>query len=229
VWAVENGVVTDTNYSTMGGTGRHIAVDLDDGRRTRSLHLSEIWVRVGQRVSRGQQLGLTGASGFGSNWGYGAHVHETLLPNHANEFRQSLDFELYVSGEPAPPKPPPPPDEEDDMLMLNLKTGPNVHKVALGVGVLRHFVPGDPYELIKNISRSRDDWQDIDIADFPALIVTYGIDRNAYKVANNVLTVLDPLTGKYGPGVVWTNVNARYADENVVKPPVEPPVEPPKA
>lgn len=115
------------------------------------------------------------------------------------------------------------------MLMLNLKTGPTVHKIALGVGVLRHFIYTDPYELIMRISRSRDDWQDIDQKDFPALIVTYGIDRNAYKIENNAFTVLDPITGKYGPGQVWTNANARYADENVVIPPVEPPVEPPKA
>lgn len=45
---------------------------------SRYLHLSVIQVGVGQRVFQGQQIAISGASGFGSNNGYGAHLHLAL-------------------------------------------------------------------------------------------------------------------------------------------------------
>jgi murein DD-endopeptidase MepM/ murein hydrolase activator NlpD len=51
--------------------GRVVEYALDDGRHTRTLHMSQVWVGVGQRVSRGQVLGLSGASGYGDDWYYG--------------------------------------------------------------------------------------------------------------------------------------------------------------
>jgi len=99
------GTVVDISWSNGGGTGRFIAIDMDDGRRARALHLSEIWVDFGQRVGAGQQIGLTGASGWGSDWGYGAHVHQTLWDYWGYDFCSwcTIDFELYVgSSEPGP-------------------------------------------------------------------------------------------------------------------------------
>jgi hypothetical protein len=106
LYAVDNGTVTYVKTSNSEATGRVIEYRLDDGRTTRSLHLSEVWVSVGQRVSRGQVIGKTGASGFGSNWGYGAHVHQTLWPGNAWS-APTIDFALYVGEEPEPPPPPP--------------------------------------------------------------------------------------------------------------------------
>jgi hypothetical protein len=102
LYAVGNGVIVDKKTTNSNATGRYVTIDLDDGRRTRSLHLSEIWVNVGDRVSRGQQIGKTGASGYGSDWGYGAHVHQTLWATHAYSFCSSctLDFAKYVGDEP---------------------------------------------------------------------------------------------------------------------------------
>jgi hypothetical protein len=105
LYAVGSGTVVDLSWSNGGGTGRFLTIDLDDGRRARSLHLSEIWVDVGWRVSQGQQVGLTGASGWGSDWGYGAHVHQTLWDGWYYDFCSSctIDFENYVgSSEPGP-------------------------------------------------------------------------------------------------------------------------------
>lgn len=129
------------------------------------------------------------------------------------------------------------PDEEDDMLMLNAKVGGNTHKVALGVGILRHFLPTDPYEMIMRLSRSRDDWQDVSEADFNPLLRTYGIDLEgnvAYKVtASGEFQVLDPRTGQYKGGNVWTIENARFADHesetepSLPDPTPEPEPEPP--
>jgi uncharacterized protein YbjQ (UPF0145 family) len=105
LYAVGPGTVVDLSWSNGGGTGRFIAIDMDDGRRARALHLSDIWVSVGQRVNQGQQIGLTGASGWGSDWGYGAHVHQTLWDYWGYDFCSSctIDFENYVgSVEPGP-------------------------------------------------------------------------------------------------------------------------------
>lgn len=98
LYAPHNGTVVDVKTSASGGTGRYLTIDLDDGRRTRSLHLSEIWVTVGQRVARGQQVGRTGASANGSNWGVGAHVHQTLWAGHYYAFGKdaTIDFAPFV-------------------------------------------------------------------------------------------------------------------------------------
>jgi murein DD-endopeptidase MepM/ murein hydrolase activator NlpD len=104
LYAADNGTVVDYKTSNSNATGRYLTIDLDDGRRVRYLHLSEIWVTSG-RVGKGQQIGKTGASGYGSDWGYGAHVHASLWPGHYYEFCSSctIDFALYVgSSDPAP-------------------------------------------------------------------------------------------------------------------------------
>ena len=98
LYAVEDGVVTYVKHTTSDATGRVCEYRLDDGRTTRSLHLSEVWVSAGQRVHRGQQIGRTGASGFGSEWGYGAHVHQTLWAGEAWA-GPTIDFEAHV-GQP---------------------------------------------------------------------------------------------------------------------------------
>lgn len=98
LYAPHNGTVVDLKHSNSGGTGRYLTIDLDDGRRTRSLHLSEIWMTVGQRVARGQQVGKTGASANGSDWGVGAHVHQTLWSGHYYAFGKdaTIDFATFV-------------------------------------------------------------------------------------------------------------------------------------
>ena len=98
LYAVDAGRVSDLSLSAAGGTGRFITLDLDDGRRTRSLHLSRILVKAGDRVTRGQHIGYTGASAWGKDWGVGAHVHQTLFPSHAYNWGGVLDFELFLGG-----------------------------------------------------------------------------------------------------------------------------------
>jgi murein DD-endopeptidase MepM/ murein hydrolase activator NlpD len=103
LYAPGNGKIVDVKNTNSNATGRYITIDLDDGRRTRSLHLSTTGsAAVGQRVSRGQAISgaKTGASGYGSDWGYGAHVHQTLWSTHAYNFCCSctLDFALYVGS-----------------------------------------------------------------------------------------------------------------------------------
>jgi hypothetical protein len=100
--AAGEGVVVDYTHSTAGGTGRYLTIDLDDGRRVRYLHLAEVWLGVGVRVAQGQHVALSGASGWGSEWGYGAHVHTTLFPGRSYDFGNTLDFETYVEEDMTP-------------------------------------------------------------------------------------------------------------------------------
>lgn len=94
----DNGVVTRVITSTASASGRQVYVRFDDGREAAYIHLSKtIYVRPQQRVSRGQTLALSGASGFGKEYGYDPHVHVTLWVGVAWNSR-FLDFEQYMDG-----------------------------------------------------------------------------------------------------------------------------------
>ncbi|HEY5786982.1 MAG TPA: M23 family metallopeptidase [Microlunatus sp.] len=122
-----SGVVSDVNYSTGGGTGRYVKINLDDGRAVRYLHLKKIVCVPGQRLAQGQLFAESGASGFGSEWGYGPHVHTTLLPSPSYALRDSIDFALYVGGgsAPAPSPTPTPPEEDEEMNVVLYLYTPN--------------------------------------------------------------------------------------------------------
>lgn len=63
--------------------GKYIVIEHDNNIRTRYLHLSKFLVRKGQRVKRGQVIGLTGNTGRVT----GPHLH----------------YEFHVNGRPANP------------------------------------------------------------------------------------------------------------------------------
>lgn len=93
LFAAASGVVVDTLDTYADARGRFIAIDLDDGHRARYLHLENRLVSVGDRVAWGQHIGHTGATGYGeADWSWnvaetgGAHVHETIFPNHRYVF-----------------------------------------------------------------------------------------------------------------------------------------------
>jgi hypothetical protein len=99
VVAPGDGVVFAVQTSPANATGRFVAIDLNDGRRVRSLHLSQVSVGVGQHVSQGQKIGVSGASANGKEWGVGAHTHESLFATHSyNGFgpNSTIDFEAAV-------------------------------------------------------------------------------------------------------------------------------------
>jgi peptidoglycan hydrolase-like protein with peptidoglycan-binding domain len=102
LFAPEDGTVVEVKTSTSGATGRFIAIDFTDGQRGRALHLSHVGVSVGQKVKRGQQVGRTGASAWGKEWGVGAHVHQSLFPTHSyGGFgpASTIDFEARVGAD----------------------------------------------------------------------------------------------------------------------------------
>ncbi|MGH2633231.1 MAG: peptidoglycan DD-metalloendopeptidase family protein [Tepidiformaceae bacterium] len=83
VFSACDGVVTTTEYLTYS-YGYHVIVDCGDGFSTLYAHLSEIDVAVGQHVSAGTQVGVSGVTGFTT----GEHLH----------------FEIRVNGTPVDPQ-----------------------------------------------------------------------------------------------------------------------------
>jgi murein DD-endopeptidase MepM/ murein hydrolase activator NlpD len=78
VYAVKAGTVRAADSRNTGSGGRLIYIDHPEGDGTDYLHLSRVDVHVGQHVEQGQQIGLSGASGYGQDWYYGPHLHISL-------------------------------------------------------------------------------------------------------------------------------------------------------
>lgn len=70
-----SGVVSFANWS--GGYGLLVTVEHGNGVQTRFAHLSRLMVAPGQRVVRGQLLGLVGSTGRST----GAHLHYEMRQN----------------------------------------------------------------------------------------------------------------------------------------------------
>ncbi|KJL22124.1 Murein DD-endopeptidase MepM [Microbacterium oxydans] len=101
VLAATDGVIVDRKDTTSTATGRYLALRASDGNYIRYLHLDSSAVSVGTSVTRGQVIAYSGASGFGSDNGYGAHVHVSLwiggTPNQLG-YPNTVDFENYVGA-----------------------------------------------------------------------------------------------------------------------------------
>ncbi len=81
VTAVAEGSVVTAGY--QGAYGRAVLIDHGNGYETLYGHLSSISVKVGQKICRGQKIGLVGSSGRST----GPHLH----------------YEVRVAGEPKDP------------------------------------------------------------------------------------------------------------------------------
>jgi murein DD-endopeptidase MepM/ murein hydrolase activator NlpD len=117
VVSVAAGTVTDASNDNGGGGGRTIHVDHDDGSGADYLHLSKISVSAGQWVSQGQTLGQSGASGYGSDWYYGAHLHISFRYNHSHGYSNNgnVDFDAIMRGQGGSTPTPPTPEGNEDM------------------------------------------------------------------------------------------------------------------
>lgn len=72
VKAVMSGVVTDAALSQT--FGKYICVQSENGYRYKFAHLSEILVNVGDAVTQGQTVAISGNTGLST----GAHLHYSL-------------------------------------------------------------------------------------------------------------------------------------------------------
>ncbi len=73
VYASSGGVVAKAGWGR--GYGNVVFIDHPDGRQTRYAHLSKVLVSVGQSVSQGQRIALSGNTGVST----GPHVHFEIL------------------------------------------------------------------------------------------------------------------------------------------------------
>jgi murein DD-endopeptidase MepM/ murein hydrolase activator NlpD len=81
--------------SWQGGYGNMVEVDHHNGLRTRYGHLSKILVKVGQRVTAGQTVGLIGSTGRST----GPHLHyETRVNDTAVDPQKFLRAGEKLSG-----------------------------------------------------------------------------------------------------------------------------------
>jgi murein DD-endopeptidase MepM/ murein hydrolase activator NlpD len=101
VHSVAAGIVTDADSTYNGSGGRVVHVDHDDGSGVDYLHLSLISVNVGERVSQGSLIGLSGASGYGSDNYYGPHLHISFRYNHSHGYSNvgNVDFDALMKSQ----------------------------------------------------------------------------------------------------------------------------------
>jgi len=103
-------MVTDPNNSTSEW-GNYVRLDLDSGWRVYYCHLRERLVTVGQRVRKGDVIGVEGSTGYSS----GSHLHFEIRPAGAStEAVNAADFIgiLNVIGNVTPIITEPPQDAE---------------------------------------------------------------------------------------------------------------------
>ena len=110
VKAIADGMITGTVETFRGSGGRMIFQQLPGGHNADYLHLSRIDVKTGQQVKQGDIIGLSGASGLGSETGYAPHLHLAFRRGGTSTMGiGNIDFETVVgslapAAEPKPVK-----------------------------------------------------------------------------------------------------------------------------
>ncbi len=75
IYAAEAGTVTSASYS--GNAGNLIVINHGNGLQTYYMHTSKMFVSAGQKVSKGQNIGLVGTTGNST----GPHLHFQVMKN----------------------------------------------------------------------------------------------------------------------------------------------------
>lgn len=177
VWAVGAGVVTSITNDTNSAAGRYLTIALDSGEVDQKLHLSKILVSRGQRVAQRQTVALSGASGFGSEWGYGPHLHQTFRVNGSN-----VDFQKYVnasssaaSGAVSFTEPPKPQEGDQDMITITNTDGGATFSLAYQ-GVTYHR-DGPTAILASRVNSTQDEIHELTNEETAEMFDTYSIPR----------------------------------------------------
>ena len=104
--AIASGTVARISNTVSGAGGRVVLLEFPSGHKADYLHLSRVDVAKGDKVKKGQVIGLSGGSGLGKELGYGPHLH--LSFRHGGTFLTgtgNIDYEAFI-GSPAPAKAP---------------------------------------------------------------------------------------------------------------------------
>lgn len=97
IYAPGNGKIIEVAYNFFG-YGKEIVIDHGFGYKSRYAHLHEIFVKEGDVVARGEQIGTMGSSGRSS----GCHLHYEILyknnrVNPLNYYNPEVKGDEYVS------------------------------------------------------------------------------------------------------------------------------------
>jgi hypothetical protein len=126
VKAIAAGTVTDASNDNGGGGGRTIHIDHDDGSGSDYLHLSSIATYAGDWVAQGTVIGYSGASGYGSDYYYGPHLHISFRRNHSHGYGNNgnVDFDAVMRSQPDDtPTPPTNTKEDHEMRIVQVPSG----------------------------------------------------------------------------------------------------------
>jgi len=77
IYAADSGVVTIAQGGYNGGYGITILIDHGGGKKTRYGHLSKLFVKVGDEVAKGENIGAMGSTGRST----GPHLHFEVIIN----------------------------------------------------------------------------------------------------------------------------------------------------
>lgn len=79
IYAADSGTVILSQGGYNGGYGNTIVIDHGGGKKTRYGHLSKLFVKVGDEVAKGENIGAMGSTGRST----GSHLHFEVLINGA--------------------------------------------------------------------------------------------------------------------------------------------------
>tara|TARA_R110002020_G_scaffold404912_1_gene614969 strand:+ start:10403 stop:11281 length:879 start_codon:yes stop_codon:yes gene_type:complete len=206
-----DGVVTYAGYN--GQKGNEVVVRGDDGIEHRMAHNSAIYVSRGQRVSKGQRVGMQGSTGMAT----GRHTHYEVRPGGGTAINPRTWMAAANASLAGGNSSPFNPRNQEESIMVPVSID-GKHLAIIGKGLLRHLLSTDPNDWIKDVLAADDQWVSVSSANLPALLVTFDIDLNAYRAPGGAFEVLDPLTGTYGAGRVWSRERVVQATIANIKP-----------
>lgn len=176
------GTVIEIKTNNSGAMGRYVALALDDGRTARCLHLSQVLVPVGMWVFQGQIIAISGASGYGSDWYYGPHVHQTLWPT-CYWCEDTIDFALYVG----PPPKPEPKKQEMDMpgIRIHFQRFTNGNQAYVVETETGFYIPDSSYlaALVKAYQIDLDSLPALNEYDWNAVVQAKDLSNSGYPDA----------------------------------------------
>ncbi len=75
LYAADAGTVEYSGWSN--GYGNNVLINHGNGKKTRYAHASKLYVKVGEKVGRGEQIAAMGSTG----WSTGSHIHFEVIVN----------------------------------------------------------------------------------------------------------------------------------------------------